>query len=55
MAKARPIVEQGVLGKLVAEMGGATFFKPDAYFADVPWRREIGAGQPLITRRTTSP
>ena len=44
MAKAREVVAQGVLGKLVAVTGSATFMKPDSYFDDAPWRREIGAG-----------
>ncbi len=48
MAKARQIIEQGTLGHLVAVMGSATFFKPDQYFADAPWRREIGAGPILL-------
>lgn len=48
MAKARQVVEQGALGRLVAVMGSATFFKPDHYFADAPWRREPGAGPILL-------
>jgi predicted dehydrogenase len=48
MAKARQVVESGVLGRLVAVMGSATFLKPDHYFADAPWRREIGAGPILL-------
>jgi len=42
------IVEQGVLGRIVAVMGSATFVKPDEYFADAPWRRELGAGPILL-------
>ncbi len=42
MAKAKQVVASGVLGELVAVMGSATFFKPDHYFADAPWRRETG-------------
>ena len=48
MAKARQVVESGSLGKLIAVMGSATFFKPDSYFADTPWRREIGGGPILM-------
>jgi predicted dehydrogenase len=48
MAKAREVVESGQLGRLVAVMGSATFFKPDHYFADAPWRREPGAGPILL-------
>jgi predicted dehydrogenase len=48
MAKAKQIIDQGTLGQLVAVMGSATFFKPDHYFADAPWRREIGGGPILI-------
>ena len=48
MAKAREVVDSGKLGKLVAVMGSATFLKPDHYYADAPWRREIGAGLILL-------
>lgn len=48
MTLARRIVEQGTLGRLVAVMGSALFFKPDQYFADGPWRREPGGGPILI-------
>jgi predicted dehydrogenase len=48
MAKARDVIASGVLGKLVAVMGSATFLKPDHYYADAPWRREIGAGPILL-------
>jgi predicted dehydrogenase len=48
MAKAREVVASGVLGKLVAVMGSATFFKPDSYFADAPWRSQPGAGPILL-------
>lgn len=48
MAKAREVIGQGTLGRLVSVMGSALFFKPDAYFADAPWRRELGAGPILL-------
>jgi predicted dehydrogenase len=48
MAKAKEVIERGTLGRLVAVMGSATFFKPDQYFADAPWRREAGGGPILI-------
>jgi predicted dehydrogenase len=48
MAKAREVVASGKLGQLVAVMGSATFFKPDHYYLDAPWRREIGAGPILL-------
>lgn len=48
MAKARQVVRSGQLGSLVAVMGSATFFKPDHYFDDSPWRREVGAGPILL-------
>jgi predicted dehydrogenase len=44
MARAKQLIDEGRLGKLVAVMGSAVFFKPDSYFNDAPWRREIGAG-----------
>ena len=48
MAKAKQVVDSGVLGRLVAVMGSAMFFKPDHYFADAPWRREPGGGPILL-------
>jgi len=48
MAKAREVLDSGKLGKLVAVMGSATFYKPDPYYADAPWRREPGAGPILL-------
>jgi predicted dehydrogenase len=48
MAKAREVLDSGKLGKLVAVMGSATFYKPDQYYADAPWRSEPGAGPILL-------
>ncbi len=48
MAKAKEIVDSGQLGKLVGVMGSAVFFKPDHYFADSPWRTQVGAGPILL-------
>jgi len=48
MAKAREVVRSGQLGRLVGVVGSATFLKPDHYFVDAPWRRELGAGPILL-------
>lgn len=48
MARAKTIIDQGALGKIVAVIGTALFFKPDSYFADAPWRREPGGGPILL-------
>ncbi|MDD2927085.1 Gfo/Idh/MocA family oxidoreductase [Rhodoferax sp.] len=48
MAKARAVIDSGQLGRLVAVMGSATFYKPDAYYAEAPWRSAIGGGPILL-------
>lgn len=48
LQKAREVIAEGVLGKLVAVMGSALFYKPDDYFDAAPWRREAGGGPVLI-------
>ncbi len=48
IAKAREIVDSGILGRLVAVNGSALFYKPDDYFAEGPWRSQPGGGPILI-------
>jgi predicted dehydrogenase len=43
MARAREVVQSGVLGPIVAVMGSAVFYKPDDYFeVGGGWRRQPG-------------
>jgi len=48
VARAREIVQQGTLGRIVAVQGSAMFYKPDGYFDEAPWRRQPGGGPILI-------
>jgi predicted dehydrogenase len=48
LARAKQLIDEGRLGKLVAVMGSAVFFKPDSYFDDAPWRRQSGGGPILL-------
>jgi predicted dehydrogenase len=45
---ARDVLRQGILGRLVAVTGSATFRKPDRYFEEGPWRTKRGGGPLLI-------
>jgi predicted dehydrogenase len=50
MAKAVEIVGQGTLGRIVAAVGTALFYKAESegYFDAAPWRKEPGGGPILI-------
>ena len=48
MAKAREVLASGQLGRLVTVVGSATFYKPEKYYADAPWRSQPGAGPILL-------
>ncbi|OEC34724.1 Predicted dehydrogenase [Pseudomonas cuatrocienegasensis] len=43
IARARQLIEEGALGRLVTVTALWQLRKPDSYF-DIPWRREAGAG-----------
>lgn len=48
MALAKQLIDEGRLGRLVAVMGSAVFYKPDEYFREAPWRKQVGAGPILL-------
>ena len=49
MATAKRIIDEGVLGRLVAVTGTALFYKPDDYFdVNGGWRRKPGGGPILL-------
>lgn len=48
LREAAAVVASGRLGRLVAVSGSATFRKPDSYFEQAPWRRDVGGGPILI-------
>nr|WP_315227007.1 Gfo/Idh/MocA family oxidoreductase [uncultured Limnohabitans sp.] len=48
MREAKAVIDEGRLGQLVSVMGSAMFYKPDDYFTQAPWRRELGGGPVLI-------
>ena len=48
MGKAVEVVRAGLLGRIVAVIGTALYYKPDSYFDEGPWRRQPGGGPILI-------
>jgi predicted dehydrogenase len=48
LERSRALIASSALGRIVSVVASATFHKPDAYFADAPWRRQAGGGPILI-------
>jgi predicted dehydrogenase len=48
LERSREVIRSGALGRLVAVVASATFYKPDAYFDAGPWRKQAGGGPILI-------
>lgn len=48
MSLAQRVIQEGTIGRVVAVMGSALFYKPDDYFDAAPWRRQAGGGPILI-------
>lgn len=42
--RAREIIVSGEIGEIRAVQVTCWFYKPDAYFDEAPWRRQVGAG-----------